>query len=96
MDLLTDTKGIENLLKSEGITTYDPGVVEVLLNEGYSLIKEELLNRKNHSEFVKACGNIYPTAAAAATDAGTLPQERLPKRDNEVVDLTLDSVSDEN
>ncbi|XP_034662579.1 uncharacterized protein LOC117897677 [Drosophila subobscura] len=96
MDLLNDTKGIENLLKSEGITTYEPGVVELLLNEGYSLIKDELLNRKNRTELAKACGNIYPSAAAAAMDTGTLPQEWLPKSDNEVVDLTLDSVSDQN
>ncbi|XP_034130813.1 uncharacterized protein LOC117585445 [Drosophila guanche] len=95
LNLLNDTKGIENLLKSMGITTYEPGVVKLLLNEGYSLIKEELLNRKNRTELAKACGNIYPSAAAAAMDTG-MPQEWLPKSENEVVVFTLDSVSDKN
>ncbi|XP_022210884.2 uncharacterized protein LOC111066503 [Drosophila obscura] len=70
MDVPNDTKGIENLLKSEGITDYDPGLVKVLLNKGYSLIKEELLQRKKRADIAKAVGNIDQSSASAkATDA---------------------------
>ncbi|XP_022214561.1 uncharacterized protein LOC111068996 [Drosophila obscura] len=57
VDVAKDTKGIENLLLSQGFADCEPGVVNKLLMQGYAMFKDNLLRDMARAELAKAVGN---------------------------------------